>query len=46
MEKRDGILNQDGRPLVLVGEGANHDSIDRSVRVLAAVEHYLGVGLG
>ena len=46
MEEWDSILDQDRRSLVLVREGANHDPIDCSVRVLAAVENYLGVRLG
>ena len=46
MEERHSVLYENGRTLILVGERANHDSIDSSLWVLAAVEHYLGVRLG
>ena len=45
VEQRNGVLDLDARPLVLVREGSDHDSIDRLLRVLAAVQHNLRVRL-
>ena len=43
VEQRNGIL--DLNALVLLGDGADEEAVDRGVRVLAAVEDQLGVGL-
>ena len=46
VKERNSVLNKDTSALVLVGERPYHHSVDRPVRILAAVEHNLGVGLG